>query len=59
MSNKYNSAHAWLAKDGKRLYFSSDMPGGFGGMDLFYVDKTEDGWSAPMNLGNKINTKGK
>ena len=58
ISNQYNTAHAWLAKDGKRLYFASDMPGGFGGMDLFYVDKNEDGWSAPVNLGNKINTKG-
>ncbi len=58
ISQQYNTAHAWLSKDGKRLYFSSDMPGGFGGMDIFYVDKQEDGWSAPMNLGNKINTKG-
>ncbi len=58
ISNQYNTAHAWLAKDGIRLYFASDMPGGYGGMDLYYVDKTDDGWSAPMNLGNKINTKG-
>ena len=57
-SKEFNTAHACLSADGKRLYFSSDMPGGFGGMDIFYADKTEDGWSAPVNLGNKINTKG-
>ena len=27
-----------LSQDGKRIYFSSDMPGGNGGMDLYYCD---------------------
>ena len=55
---KYNTAHAWLTNDGKRLYFSSDMPGGFGGMDIYYSEKTKEGWGSPVNVGNKINTKG-
>ncbi len=49
--------HPALMKDGKTLIFSSDIPGGFGGMDL-YMSKFDNGtWSAPQNLGTPINTK--
>lgn len=41
------------------LYFSSNMPGGFGGFDLYYANRTGDGeYSNPVNLGDKINTPG-
>jgi tetratricopeptide (TPR) repeat protein len=47
-----------ITEDGKNLYFSSNMPGGFGGGDL-YTSKFENGsWSNPINLGNRINTRG-
>lgn len=55
---QYNMAHACLSQDGKRLYFSSDMPGGNGGMDLYYSDRDGMVWSEPVNLGKKINTAG-
>ncbi|MEY3343251.1 MAG: hypothetical protein RL090_935 [Bacteroidota bacterium] len=55
---QYNMAHACLSQDGKRLYFSSDMPGGNGGMDLYYSDRDGMVWSEPVNLGKKINTTG-
>jgi len=58
VNQKYNTAHACLTADGNRLYFASDMPGGFGGMDLYYSEKTKEGWGSPINLGKKINTKG-
>ncbi len=45
-----------LAPDGKRIYFSSDMPGGYGGMDLYYCDSLNEGWDMPVNLGPVINT---
>jgi outer membrane protein OmpA-like peptidoglycan-associated protein/tetratricopeptide (TPR) repeat protein len=47
-------------QDGKFLIFASDMAGGFGGRDLWYTtyDKKADTWSAPVNLGPEINTKG-
>lgn len=45
-----------LSTDGKRIYFSSDMPGGFGGMDLYYCDSLNTGWSQPVNLGPVLNT---
>ena len=54
----FNVAHAAITEDGKTLYFSSDRPGGFGGMDLYYCTKTKKGWSTPINLGAEVNTWG-
>ncbi|MDY0089839.1 MAG: OmpA family protein [Flavobacteriaceae bacterium] len=57
-SDQYSTVHPALSPDEKRLYFSSDRPGGFGSFDLYYVDIAEDGsYSEPVNLGNSINTK--
>lgn len=54
---KFSVQHPALSPDGKILYFASDMPGGFGGMDLYYSEKLADGsWSDPINCGNQINT---
>jgi hypothetical protein len=53
----YSYCHPTLSKDGKRLYFSSDMPGGFGGMDLYMIRKMNDTlWTPPINLGARVNT---
>jgi WD40-like Beta Propeller Repeat len=53
----YSYCHPTLSADGRRLYFSSNMPGGFGGMDLYMIRKTNDStWSAPINLGARVNT---
>ncbi|MFK8101882.1 MAG: OmpA family protein, partial [Saprospiraceae bacterium] len=40
------------------LYFASDMPGGFGGMDLYMSEKEDGSWGPPLNLGPTINTEG-
>jgi len=45
-----------LTPDGERIYFSSDMPGGNGGMDLYYCDRGNNDWDQPVNLGPVINT---
>ncbi|MEO6131856.1 MAG: OmpA family protein, partial [Saprospiraceae bacterium] len=57
-SDLYSVAHPALSADGRFLVFSSNMPGGFGGMDLYVVERNSDGWSAPVNLGPHINSKG-
>ena len=49
-------AYPAVSPDGKWLYFSSDMPGGQGGMDLWKISLDEYGYGAPENLGPKINT---
>jgi outer membrane protein OmpA-like peptidoglycan-associated protein len=58
-SNEYNIGHPWLSSDGKVMYFSSDMPGGIGGSDIYRITKNEDGtWGEAVNLGSKINSEG-
>lgn len=57
-SKEYSTAHPALSADGNVLYFVSDMPGGYGGKDLYFSVKINDGWSVPKNLGPKINTEG-
>jgi outer membrane protein OmpA-like peptidoglycan-associated protein/tetratricopeptide (TPR) repeat protein len=45
-----------LSKDGKTLYFSSNMPGGLGESDIWKVAVESNGYGKPENLGDKINT---
>ncbi len=57
-SNDYSVGHPTLSRDEQLLFFVSDMPGGFGGTDL-YVSRYQNGaWGRPVNLGEDINTKG-
>lgn len=50
--------HPTLSADGKKLYFSSNREGGYGGHDLWVVNYVRRGrtWSTPVNLGSTINT---
>jgi outer membrane protein OmpA-like peptidoglycan-associated protein len=48
--------HCTVTPDGQSMYFVSDRKGGFGGRDIYRVQKLPDGtWSEPVNLGPKIN----
>lgn len=51
-----NLGNPSLAKDGRTLYFVSDMPGGYGENDLYVTKLGTEKWSAPVNLGPEINT---
>jgi len=53
----YTTTHPSLSRDGKRLFFASNMPGGFGGFDIYVCEMTPRGWSTPRNLGPEVNTK--
>jgi outer membrane protein OmpA-like peptidoglycan-associated protein len=56
-SDEYSCLHPSLSADGKMLYFSSDMPGGAGGFDLYVSERQPDGtWGTPRNLGPTVNT---
>lgn len=57
-NENHSCAHAFLSADGKKLFFASDMAGGFGGMDLWVCNRTESGWDTPKNLGANINSRG-
>ena len=53
----YDVRNPSLSKDGKTLYFSSNMPGGFGAEDIWKVTINGDTYGKPENLGSKINTE--
>lgn len=57
-SDNYSVAHPALSADGLTLYFTSDMPGGIGGKDIWMCKKEGTGWSTPVNLGADVNSKG-
>ena len=44
--------------NGRVLFFTSDMPGGFGGKDIYYSVRTDTGWGKPVNAGPFVNTPG-
>ena len=60
MPDSIIAAHPALSPDGLTLYFVSDMKGGYGGKDIYYVtrEKTTSPWSKPKNAGPDINTSG-
>jgi PKD repeat protein len=55
-SADYTTAHPSISKDGKYLFFASDMPGGFGGFDIYCCEWTGRKWGKPNNLGTTVNT---
>ena len=59
-ADSFTCGHPAITFDDQRLYFASDMPGGFGGKDIWYVNYEKKGskWSAPVNAGFNINTSG-
>lgn len=58
-SKEYSTSNPSLSRDGKTLYFSSDMPNSLGGVDIWKVAVNADGsFGTPENLGAKVNTEG-
>ncbi|WP_140939600.1 OmpA family protein [Sphingobacterium lumbrici] len=56
---EYSVGHAALSADENTLYFASDMPGGKGGVDIWFCAKQADGsWGTPVNAGSNVNTDG-
>jgi hypothetical protein len=55
-NQNYSYCHPSLSADGKKIFYSSDQPGGYGGMDLYYSTLGPSGWNTPVNLGKKINS---
>ncbi len=55
-----DAAHPALSANGKRLYFTSNRAGGYGGSDIWYIEKQQNGkWDyTPINAGAVVNTAG-
>lgn len=58
INTKYWEPHFVISPDGNALFFVSDRPGGFGGRDIWKLEKLSNGeWSRdPINLGAEINS---
>ncbi len=56
----YWDSQPTVSADGNTIYFASDRPGGYGGIDIYYTVKNPQTgeWSIPKNAGPKINTRG-
>ncbi len=54
----FMAAHPSITPSGKRMYFVSDIKGGKGGKDIYYIDLEDGKQGYPMNLGKAINTLG-
>ncbi len=57
-SSDYSCGHPTISFDDKVLFFVSDMPGGYGGTDIYVTRFNNGEWSKPMNLGGGVNTAG-
>ncbi|MEW6094156.1 MAG: hypothetical protein AB1531_09350 [Chloroflexota bacterium] len=54
--SEYEVGELHISSDGQELYFHSPRPGGYGSLDIWVSQMTEDGWGFPFNLGSSINT---
>lgn len=52
----YSTINQCISKSGKKLFFSSNLQDGFGGMDIYVSELIDDEWTEPINLGPKVNT---
>jgi len=57
-NREYSTGHPSFSNGGNTMYFISDMPGGFGGTDIYKTEYINNAWTAPENLGSSINTEG-
>ncbi len=57
-SDDYSVGHPALTPCCHTLYFVSDMPGGYGGTDIYRTDLVDGEWTEPINLGPEVNTAG-
>jgi outer membrane protein OmpA-like peptidoglycan-associated protein/tetratricopeptide (TPR) repeat protein len=54
---EFSYLHPSISEDGNILYFASDMPGGYGGTDLYKVVRSHGVWGNLINLGASVNTQ--
>lgn len=58
LNTRYSEKHPAVSADGRRLYFTSNRPGGSGSYDIWMSELSEEGWGLPINLGDSLNTPG-
>lgn len=64
ISGQYRDADPFITRDGKRFYFISDRPKDAAdtstdrSLDIWFMEKSGNGWGAPQNLGAPVNSAG-
>ena len=56
-SKDYSIGHPAISEGGDTLYFTSNIPGGFGGTDIYVSYFIDESWTTPANLGANVNTE--
>jgi len=56
INSNYLETTASITPDSKVIYFASNRPGGYGGLDIYKVEKTNGKWGYAKNLGPEVNT---
>jgi tetratricopeptide (TPR) repeat protein len=57
IASSYWEGGACISADGKRYFFSSERPGGFGRSDIWMVERNKKEWGKPVNLGPEVNSE--
>ena len=55
-SKGYSCSMPFYDETKQRLYFCSDMPGGYGGWDIYYCEQENNSWGEPILMGEQVNT---
>ncbi len=58
INTAYSEKHPAISADGRRLFFTSNRPGGLGDYDIWMSELQGDRWGAPVNMGDSINSPG-
>lgn len=54
----FNYSHPTISADYDVMYVASDIPGGYGGMDIYAIHKKDGEWGELVNLGEEVNSSG-
>ncbi len=58
INSPYHESSIAISADGNKIFVSSERPGGWGGSDIYVIEKDDAGqWGAAINLGPLINTQ--
>jgi tetratricopeptide (TPR) repeat protein len=58
VNTRYSEKHPTISADGRALFFTSNRPGGKGSYDIWTSERSGEGWTIPVNLGDSVNTAG-
>jgi len=58
LNEQYTVGELHISTDGGIMYFGWEAPGGYGGRDIWKLERTDGEWGGPVNLGPTVNSDG-